>query len=474
MSGRAHPVMILTNLRRVLFLLIIPALHGVLTVPRGGLVLWLQGAWLDSLTLIVMLVISVLMWRRCTYTCTSAGITVFQGLLFSHRTTIAWSNIVTLSCVTPFFARMLRASFFRADTVSGSFRDVDIRLWLSSNTVNEIMAHYHFAFSASEAKVTYKSTKASVLALALLSSSALTGVVFAAAVLSQASKLFGKEFSDSLILGLEQTARGLTIGIPPAATAIAYMLLLGWFIAALKKLLSYWHLKVERKINSIDIKSGRLGLQRYIISTKAPAFLDIRQTLGMRLAGTSVLYISAAGYGKHKNDIACVLPAMRKAAFEREYAKLFTGLLPSPVKIRPKRNGFLPYIIQPLCIIFSLVAAAATAFSFAARFGSFILFMLLMLLVPALVLLAVSIAAYRTSGISRSGDAYTLRYSRGFALHTVVVPAHKIVGLDINQNFFQRRADVCHIAVSAVSERQYKHKCLGLPIREVKALFDID
>jgi len=475
MSGRAHSIMILLNLRRVMFLLIIPALHGVFALPRGGFLLWLRGAWLDALTLVIMLTLSVLMWRRCNYKCTNKGITVCRGLFFSHCTTIKWSDIITLSCGRPFFLRMFNAVFLRADTIGGSFRDSDIRLLLNKDTADKILdIFYSEGNCGCKPAVEHNAAGSSVLAFALLSSSALTGIVFAAAVVSQSGKLLGQEFSDMLVLSFEEATRNFALGIPPAAAAITYILLLGWLIGVTQSLWRYWHLRLKLWGNKLIIESGKMGRRLYAVNTQKLAFADIRQTLGMHLAGVCALYISAVGYGKHKDDISCVIPTMRKAGFMHKYFSFFAALPLSPANIKPPKRGFMPFIIKPLCMAIAIMLAGTAVLIFVPHFSDFIIFIIIMLTIPSVVLLAVGFSAYFAAGVGYDKGVYTLRYSRGFALHTVIMHQTQIAKLEFAQNIFQRRRGMCHLVVFTKAEHRNKHKCLNLSLEEIKALMKIN
>ena len=57
---RVHPITILGNLWRVLYLIIIPVLRGFFSALGNNLAGWLSGAWADILILLLMVAIAVL------------------------------------------------------------------------------------------------------------------------------------------------------------------------------------------------------------------------------------------------------------------------------------------------------------------------------------------------------------------------------------------------------------------------------
>ena len=78
----------------------------------------------------------------------------------------------------------------------------------------------------------------------------------------------------------------------------------------------------------------------------------------------------------------------------------------------------------------ALSTALTATWALAAWFPSwrdFALFTGVMACVPAYWFLTVRLIDFATSGIGRTGDCYTLRYSSGYSLHTVVLPKRKII-----------------------------------------------
>lgn len=95
-----------------------------------------------------------------------------------------------------------------------------------------------------------------------------------------------------------------------------------------------------------------------------------------------------------------------------------------------------------------------------------------MLSLPALWFLGVRILDFLSSGVSRDGDCYTLRYSNRYYLHTVVFPFDKIALVNVRQSILQRGDRKCDLKVSTRAEGRFRHHIRNLDWDGVVALFD--
>ena len=468
----AHPLTILTHLWRVFYLTIIPVIRGFMGAVRGDFSAWLRGAWIDIGILLIMVAGAVWSWRRVTYTLEDEGIRIASGLLRRHDTRIPWDKIVTLSVAHPFFLRPLRGAYLRADTLGGSFKDADFTILLTPRQAAQVWERLEERDASVSGKV-YTPSTSSIVALALLTSNAFAGVVFIATLVSQSGKLLGQEFSERILGTMETLTRQLAFGIPYSAAMLAYLLLFGWLYAFVQSFLNYKNMRVFRRRHTLLIRGGLLTRREYCIDAGDINFLDIRQSVSTKLLHLYSLYISAVGYGKQKDDISCVIPTAKGEVFNTHHHQLFPGFDASPRQLTPKKTIFR-FIGQPLAWCLGSPAATALLCWLFPGWRSFILFLGLMLLAPGLVLMVVRLLDYRTSGVSCDGISYTLRYSKGFYIHTVIVPKGKVVLVQLRQSPFQRRNGSCDLLVYTQAEGRSVHTCRGLPLHELQDFFHIN
>lgn len=456
-----HPLTIFANLWRVLYLTIIPVLRGFFLALRGNLGQWLQGAWMDILVFLLMIALAVFRWWLVTYHFDAEGIAIDLGWLLRRHIHVPWERITTTSAVESFYLRPFRAVRLRADTLGGGADKADFTILLSHEQAERILERGRGQGSGRPPRE-YVPQTSSILALSLLTSNSLGGIIFMATFISQSGKLLGNEFSDLLIGTFEEAARLLAFGLPPAAAATSYILLSGWLIAFLLTFLRYKNFVVSRSGGTLNVSGGMFTRREYCIRYSDINFIDIRQSVATKVLNLHSLYISAVGYAKQKNDISCIIPTENRRVFSLNRERLFPAFSPTHRQIAPKITGFMRFTGVALFICAAIPLATWLLCRHFPGWRSFILFVGLMLMLPALFFLIVRIIDFSTAGIARSGKFYTLRYSKGFYLHTVVIPEDKIVGFELKQSPIQRLTPNCDLIVYTRAETRFSHCCRNL------------
>lgn len=468
----AHPLTIFSNLWRVLYLVIIPVLRGFLGALQGDLARWLRGAWIDILVLLLMVGLAVWRWWRVTYRCDDDALHIYMGVLYEKYTRIPWNRIVTLSLVERYYLRPFRAAHFRADTMGGSHKDADFTMLISFRKGQGILEKYGNQRTQNLYRV-YIPRTGSIFALALLSSNSFAGIVFMATFISLTGKLLGEGFSRMIIGTFENVARALAFGIPPAAAALAYVLMGGWLIGFLLTFVRYVRFSISRRPRQLRISGGFITRREYLIQHEKINFIDIRQSAISKAFRLFSLYLSAVGYGKHKDDISCIIPTEGREAFYKNRDMLFPRLEPAPRQIIPKLGGVMRFIGPALTWLGGILAGVPLLSWLFPNWSSFILYVGLMMLIPALLFLIVRLMDFSTGGVSVRDNTITLRYSKGFTLHIVVIPADKVSQICFHQGFFQKLGPNCDLILYTKAERRLRHRCRSLHLKDISMLLSL-
>ena len=90
---------------------------------------------------------------------------------------------------------------------------------------------------------------------------------------------------------------------------------------------------------------------------------------------------------------------------------------------------------------------------------------------PLIWLLIVKLIDLNTAGISFQDGCYTLRYSKGFSLHQVIIRPERIVRIRRVQSFLQRRTGRCDVYVYSYSEGRQTHHIRDLKREETEKIF---
>ena len=479
MPYRAHPVTIFGNLWRVMYLIVIPVLRGFLLALQSNLEAWLRGAWVDVLIFLLMLGVAVLRWWKVRLLWDDTSLRLNRGVIFSAQTSVPWNKIIAVYASSPFYLRPFGAARLRVQTLAGD-KNAAITVLLRQNAVNEVLRRHAAVQPQNEiTQESYVPRAGSVLALSLLNSNSLAGVVFIATLVGQSGRLLGNAFSGRLIGAFEEATRSfaeeatraLAVAVPPAAAAIALALLAGWALSFIFAFLRYKNLRLSRSGGILHIRDGTIGKQRLGARCDAVSYIDIRQSLTTKILGLSSLYIPIPGRSGRGDGTACVIPAERQEIFTKSRASLFPDFSPSAPMSSPGRRALMRFLAAPLCLCALIWAAMAAALWFLKSWGGFISFAGVMALIPAGLFLIVRIFDYRTGGLSHNGESYTLRYSKWLYFHTVVIHTDKIVQVRFMQSIFQRRSGACDVVIHARAGRPSFHRCRGINLESAQKLF---
>lgn len=483
---RTHPISIIFYLYRFLYLLVIPLIRGIAVAFRGGLLDWLSGAWLDLIILALIFTLAHQKWLRFKYDLDNSMLYYTFGIFVHQQGVIPLARVCTLATQQHFWLRPLRVVKVRVDTIVGSKGQADLELYLHKAEAERfLLLHRRSAQDAGEPVIAEARPRLSeLLFLSLFTSNSLIGIVFISTFISQAGQLFGRYLADLLTYYFGELARHLTNGlaplmaiftiifqIPPIATGIALVLLGGWLIAFTLNLLQTKNLHVRRTPCSLLVSGGLLTKKEYSIPIGQIQFIDVRQSLLTRLIKLYSVFLNATGMDKERSDISAIIPFSTKSRCHKQLTELLPEYSPTPRILKPNAGAIMKFIIMPLwpCVLIPL--ATLLGMRLLPMWEGIIRFCGLMLTLPSLWWLGVRLLDFLSSGISRAGDYFTLRYSELYYLHTVVFTADKISMVNIRQSILQRGDAKCDLVVSTRAEGSSTHHIRNLGWDDTVALF---
>ncbi|MCI8442076.1 MAG: PH domain-containing protein [Provencibacterium sp.] len=470
----SHPFLILHNLKGFFYMLIIPLVRGFVTAFGGGLAAWLNSAWVDILVFVFILLGSVWQWRCCTYRFDRRGLHARQGILIRRTYYIPLQKIATLCAVHSFYLRPFGAVNLRADTLAGSKKRNDFSLFVSKSEAQRILQLRLQAVSSSSSLTRqYRPKSLYVAALAAFSSSSFAGVVFLATLVSQTGKLLGNEFSERIYGTFSRVTHLLAFGLPPAAAALGYLLLFGWLCAFTVNFIRHKNFCLRRQGNALYITGGIFTKREYAVAVQSINFLDIRQSVLSWLLRFCSVHIHAVGYSKHSDDVSGVVPAVRTRDVQKTLHLFFPEFIPDKRQLKHNWGALFKFIGDPSwgCILIPVCTLLLRWLL--PDWGDFIGWVGFMLCFPAYWFLTVRLIDYFTSGIAREGDRFTLRYSSGYFLHTVVLPRDKIAWVCLRQSPIQYFDKKCDLLVFSFSEGERRHHIRNLDWQAAAELFGL-
>ncbi len=469
-----HPIMIFENLSRFLFLLIIPLIRGFLYAVFGGSITsWLQGAWFDLLVVFIMVAASVLQWVFFTYTVYRKGILVRRGVIMRNSFFIPSRCFTTLSCERSWWLRPFGAVHVRIDTAAGSFNTPDLKITLSNAECDRLL-HFHHQKSENCQYFSkyYKPKVVYLMLLSLFTSNTFVGVIFCSTFLSNAGSLVGEELKQQLFTTMEQVARVLAIIIPPIATLLAMVVILGYLISFAMNFLRHINFEVLRQKYSLYISGGFFTKRINALDISKINYTDIRQTPMMKMLGLCSVYAHCIGLGKNKNDISAIIPCAGKNELEDTMATLLPEFPMKQVTLRPNFGAIFKFIMDPLWPCLLVPTATIILCNLIPDWADTIGFVGFMLAVPSYWLMLVRLMDFRTSGIAYDGENVYMKYSRFFVLHTVSIPKKHINAVLLRQSILQHFDDACDVKIYTISESQKVHHVKNLNRQQVLDLLE--
>lgn len=471
---RTHPFSIFLYLYRFLFLLIIPLLRSFFFALQGNLAQWFRGTWIDVLLVLVLFLISTLKWMNFKYHLDNYELYLTYGILFRRKMRIPMRHISTLSASSSLWLRPLRITKIRVDTAARGTRKADFSFYVRREEAKRILELRNEPLqNLAGVSHEYRPGIWSIVLLSLFTSNTFPGIVMVSTFVSQAGKLLGEELSILLRHTLEETARKIAFGLPPIAATAALFLFVGWFAAFLVNLLKTKDLLTVRTADTLRVSGGVLMHKRYSLRLSEISFVDLRQSLLTRLLRLYSVYLNAIGFGKEQADIAAIVPFSRKTRVLSRLALLLPEFVSSDRKLRPGRGAFLKFLLLPAVYCALIPFSAAFAIRLFPLWADVIRFAAFMAAAPASWYFGVRILDYLSSGLSKAESFFTVRYSSGFYLHTVIVPWRKITVVELRQSIFQRRSNKCDVSILTRAEGRKRHKLRAFYRNECLDLFGL-
>lgn len=470
----AHPFSMLTFLYRFLFLLIIPLARGFLSALTGDLLSWISGAWMDILTVLLIFLLAWKKWDCFKYYMDECGIFYTSGIFFRRETFIPVDRICTCAVMRPFWLRPLKVARLRVDTIARGANKADVSFYVGEREAARILSLCRGVpeESADEVHAAYRPRISGVVFLSLFTSNSFLGIVFISTFISQAGQILGQELADLMLATFEELSRRVAFGLPPIAAGVAIALLVGWLAAFLLNLLQTKNLCTLRVGDSLHVSGGVLVEKEYFLRARDISFVDIRQSLLTRLLGRYSVFLNAIGFNKDKSDISAVIPFSSRGKTREQLSRLLPEYTVSERTLKPNLGAIFKFLIDPFWPCVLIPAGTVIACWLLPKWTGLIGFAGFMLSLPALWFLGVRILDFLSSGVSRDGDCYTLRYSNRYYLHIVVFPFDKIALVNVRQSILQRGDRKCDLKVSTRAEGRFRHHIRNLDWDGVVALFD--
>ncbi len=445
-SAHIHPAEILHFLWRYAFLLLIPLVRQ-LAVSQGSAWERLSAALSNLVMTLLVVAAAVVRWYTVRFSAGRGMIHYAAGVLRQERRQIPVRAVDCLVQRAGPIALLCGAARVSLETSAGSRRKADVQVLLTRKK-----AHRLFVLLAGDHRKTqyYAPSVWRVAAMAASWSNGFSGLLIAAPFIQKTGQILGEEASRLLYDTVDFRLQLVSLGLPPVAAGLAWVLFGGWLFALLNQWMRYWRFCGWRQGAFLASRSGVFHSRRRLFRVSRIRAVTARQTLLMSWAGLSTAYAHIAGDRKDKNPNAVVAVSMARAPLLRQL-RATLGYAPKGAKIKPPpraASGYLTPVLLPVAAV-SLLAVLLNGTGAPVALPFLSLPVIAILVWRALVRMQALGSAYFQPG----EQFVTVSRDRGFSLLTTVIPKQNVTMVRLSQTVFQKRSGLCHVRLSVYGER---------------------
>ncbi|MEG0691517.1 MAG: PH domain-containing protein [Oscillospiraceae bacterium] len=464
----SHAINIIEHTSKYLALLVFPAIRA-LFIGNIGLYAWLQGAWFDILTVMIIILLGFWAWYKYVYKLTDEGIYIKQGIILPKYRYIPYQKLSVVYVERPFYLIPFKAVRINADTDGGYPTTPDFAITVYKRQVEGIVKLVNAPFiNQAEIKRVYLPKNFYIAVLSFVASNSLTGVIFASTFISGTGKVLGSEFENQVVEQITSVASFIAVGVPPIAAILGFTILGGWAVSFISNLIRHLRFCATRQSSNLFIQSGLFTRREYYIAVNRINLIELRQTLLTKLFGFYTAFIHSNGYGKRKDELSVLMPSGEGSEIVQNMKLLLPEIPISKPKLKSRLKFLSRFLIPPVwCVIIASVLWLVEYLLFP-DFSDIILYIGIMTELPCLWYLCVKIISYFHTGVGVSETAYTLCYTYGYRIKTVAVPKNRIVKLTIRRSMFQIMSGCCDLVILTYSEGKKRHVVPNLDFEEAQ------
>lgn len=464
---RQHPIKIFSLTLKNFWLLLIPLVRGLINL-RFDWRHWLEGAYIDILTLLAILLLAYIRWRFMKYEIRENSIYFEGGIIGKYRYEIPFSVISSATFQFSFFKRPLKAAdiYIETDSNFGGVKEknADLKMVLSEKETKYLIQKLTDVQVGT--KYFYYPSKWNLLIFSFLFSSATSGTAYIATLFIQGGRLFGRSVEQDIFNVVNDVSSKIAIAAPPAAIGLGLIVITGWMFSFFSNILRHIGFRIYRQGERVAIENGFFSRFLYSINIRKINYADFSQNVLMRLFKVRSIQVSCSGYGKRKQEIPVFVPITTDREAEASLRMLLPGFSVSENLVEPGLKAVFVYLSGGMLMVLASLVVNVVGLVFFAEFRELLRFTSVMVLIPVAWLLIVESVAFSFSGIGFADGFLTLRYGKWFKLHTVAVPVERLASIKIRRTVFQLVNGTCDIVVRTAAENGRSHRIRYLPYKE--------
>lgn len=474
-----HPLKILKNALKNIWLLIFPLLRGIKTIKLDIDVLynWISGAWFDLLVILLIIGFGFIRWAYTWIRFDENEVSLISGIFVKRETIIPYANISAAASVHPFFLRPFKAVKMTINTCGGAFKKSDMTLLLKRSDAGKLRHKFLRPHDVHHKTFEIRPGILTIIFFSFVFSSSLSGALYISTFFiklgNTAKELYENELKSAIDLLTNEVSSKFALSIPPAAIALGILVIVTWLFSFVSNILRYAGFSMKREKNFLEVRMGALTRRSYHIVSDKINYVDMRQSMIMKIFRKTSLNISCSGYGGKKNELPVLFPVLSKNQANRALDLLDFGKKIGKRKVSANRAAVMTFLGIPLMFCAGIPLASVILIRISPRLSQFIIPFAIMAEVPSIWLLVIKTMALFMTGISIDNGFVCIRYSRSFTFHTVMADKRKLVKIQIVQNPIQKKLKRCRLDFYFSSETPKANRLHGINITDAEKLLKI-
>ena len=466
---RQHPIKILGYTTRTFWLLLIPLARSLVAV-KFDVATWLEGRWLDMIVLAFMFLYALFRWIFVTFEIHHTEIVANTGIFGLFKVKIPYDKVCTVSLSQGAFYRAVGAYNVYFDTNSGTQLRSDLTLTMNGFHIVKLKK-YSKTDGLQKNNFSYSPRKRNLLVFSLLFSSTLSGVILFLTLIIQSSRIVGRELETRFFDTLNSYAKAFAINLPYYVVIMAMIIALGWLYSFTVNLFRHFNFKVARTDDKLIITSGAVTKRFHMLSLDRINFIDIQQSLLMKIFKICSVHIHCTGYGKSRREIAVLIPVTTLSVVEKTMGLLLPEIKSTDISLKPRVKNIMRYLWPPIWLCVGIPIVAFVVAYFVEGWSDIIRFVALMLEIPSVWLLIVKASSVFTTGMGLNEKYATFCYCRFYKFHKVIVNTKNISKITLYQTPMQYLARNASFIVNTHGESETHHIIKNFPLTKAQRFY---
>lgn len=392
-----------------------------------------------------------------------------KGFFFKKRADIPYNCIQSIYVERNFIYRLFKARKFIINTPGSYTTSGDYNIFISKK--NDLILRSEI-FGKKDENLKYNGGFLRIILMAATWSNALTGLLILAPVLYKTSDIVVDIFKKYFVDKVDISSYIIKIGVPPAVSGLATLLIVCWGIAYVYQLSSNAFFTTKIYDNIIHISRGFLNRYEFVTTKEKINAIQIKQSVLMLILNLKSAYIQTIGSGAQKGDRSLLIPADREENINKMLGKITSLPKKENYKITPKKKEFMAYLWFPFYSILGTVGVMLLL-DYLGYFSQIVRYPLFTVLGVFIYWLFFRIYSYTKSSITICDKAVQIDYFNKLNITTTYIPYNKIQYVQIRQSPWQILNKTAHIRIYIYSNKKKYYQIKYLKYNKVMEAVDL-